>query len=131
MRTLSLCLVAALTLFCGVGQAHSPAPEVRVVPQPEPIDQFNFFGRLDGWRAVDRDTLIVWTTPFKPYLIELRRPAGSLRFAEVIGLTSTAGRVDARFDEVRVDGFRYPIRAMYRLTKEQARTWGRETAVTM
>ena len=130
MRALYLLFFSALTLACGVSQAHSPAPVVQVVPQPEAIDEFHFFGRLDGWRAVDRNTLIVWTTPFKPYLIELRRPASGLKFAEVIGLTSTAGTVYARFDTVRVDGFRYPIRAMYRLTKEQARNWGRTPVET-
>jgi len=128
MRAFYLSVFTALTLTCGVSQAHTPAPVIQVMPQPEAVDKFHFFGRLDSWRAVDRNTLIVWTTPFTPYLIELKRPASGLRFAEVIGLSSTAGTVHARLDDVRVDGFRYPIRSMYRLTKGQARSWGRQPA---
>lgn len=128
MKAFYLFLFSSLALIGSVGQAHSPTTAVQVMP--EAVDEFHFFGRLDSWRAVDRNTLIVWTTPFKPYLIELQRPATGLRFAEVIGLTSTAGTVYARLDNVRVDGFRYPIRSIYRLTKEQARSWGREPAET-
>ena len=126
MRALIILFAAALTLASGVSQARTAAPEAEAVPPPEAVEKFHFFGRLDGWRAVDRNTLIVWTTPFKPYLIELKRPAMGLRFAEVIGLTSTAGTVYAGLDNVRVDGFRYSIRSIYRLTKEQARNWGRD-----
>jgi hypothetical protein len=128
MRAFYLFLFTALTLTSSISQAHSPSSSVQVAP--EAVDEFHFFGRLDSWRAVDRNTLIVWTTPFKPYLIELKRPASGLRFAEVIGLTSTAGTVYTRFDTVRVDGFRYPIRSIYRLTKEQARNWGRQPVET-
>ena len=90
---------------------------------PELIDSFNFFGRFDSWSAVDRDTLIVWTTAFKPYLIELRRPSPELRFAHVIGITSTVGKVHSRLDDVYIDGWPYRIKAIYRLTPEQARNW--------
>ena len=90
---------------------------------PELIDSFNFFGRFDSWSAVDLDTLIVWTTAFKPYLIELRRPSPELRFAHVIGITSTVGKVHSRLDDVYIDGWPYRIKAIYRLTPEQARNW--------
>ena len=90
----------------------------------EPVRSFHSFGRFDNWRAVDRDTLIVWTTAFRPYLIELRRPSSELRFARAIGISSTVGRV-SRLDEVYIDGWPYPIKAIYRLTPEQARSWKR------
>ena len=126
MQALVIIILAALALASGVSQAHAPERvPAQPIPQLEAVDKFHFFGRLDGWRAVDRDTLIVWTTPFKPYLIELRRPASGLRFAETIGVTSTAGTVYARFDNVRVDGFRYPIKSIHPLTKQQAKDYGR------
>jgi hypothetical protein len=92
----------------------------------EPIDRFHFFGRFDSWSAVDRDTLIVWTTAFKPYLIELRRPSPELRFAHSIAITSSVGIVHSRLDSVYVEGWPYQIKAMYRLTPEQARNWKRQ-----
>ncbi len=126
MQALAIVILAGLAFASSTSAAHTPEP---VVVQPsvqlEAVDKFHFFGRLDGWRAVDRNTLIVWTTPFKPYLIKLRRPASALRFAEYIGVTSTAGTVRARLDNVRVDGFRYPIKSIHPLTKQQARHWGR------
>lgn len=87
----------------------------------EPVDSIWIAHRLDGWRPIDRDTLIVWTTPFKPYLVELSRPSYDLRFAQAIGVTSTAGTVYAKFDSVIVDGLRYPIRAIYQIDRETAR----------
>lgn len=126
MQALTVLILAGLVLASSTSQAHTSEPVV-VPPtaQLEAVDKFHFFGRLDGWRAVDRNTLIVWTTPFKPYLIELRRPASGLRFAEYIGVTSTAGTVHAGLDNIRVDGFRYPIKSIHPLTKQQARDWGR------
>jgi hypothetical protein len=101
--------------------ATSSAPGAGLQPGYEQIDSFHFFGRLDNWRAIDRDTLIVWTTPSRPYLVELMRGSPDLRFAQVIGITSTIGRVNAKLDSVVVRGSDYPIRAIYRLDREQAR----------
>ena len=121
--------VAAL-LASSITLANTDKPQDEVQPVElsiglEPVDSFNFFGRLDNWRAVDRDTLIVWATPFRPYLIELRRPSSDLRFAHVIGISSTVGRVHSRLDEVYVRGWPHQIKAIYRLTPEQARNWKR------
>lgn len=121
--------IAAL-LLAGVTLASAEAPEDRArdieLPlAPEPIESFHFFGQLDSWRAVDRDTLIVWTTPFRPYLIELGRPSHRLRFAHVIGISSTVGRVHSQLDEIYVDGWPYRIQAIHRLTPQQARHWNR------
>ncbi len=126
MQVLAIIVVAGLVLASSVGQAHTPKTvAVQPVTQLEAVDKFHFFGRLDSWRAVDRDTLIVWTTPFKPYLIELRRPATGLRFANYIGVSSTAGTVRARLDSVRVEGLPYSIKSIHPLTKQQAKDYGR------
>ena len=119
--------VAAL-LLTGVAFASTEAldeatPQVELSVVPQPVDSFHFFGRLDSWRAVDQDTLIVWTTAFRPYLIELGRPSHRLRFAHVIGISSTVGTVRSRLDEIYVDGMPYGIKSIYRLTPAQARSW--------
>ena len=109
--------------FASTSSLEDAAPATEISIAPEPVESFHFFGRLDSWRAVDRDTLIVWTTAFRPYLIELGRPSPRLRFAHVIGVSSTVGRVHSRLDEIYVDGFPYRIKSIYRLTPAQARSW--------
>jgi hypothetical protein len=103
------------------GWAAAPTPEAELQPQYEQIDSFHFFGRLDNWRAIDRNTLIVWATPSRPYLVELSRGSPDLRFAQVIGLTSTIGTVHAKLDSVVVRGWDYPIKAIYKMSRDQAR----------
>ena len=88
----------------------------------EPVDSMRTIGRIHSWRALDRDTLIIWTTGLRPYLVELRWPSTDLRFANVIGVTSTNGRVHSRFDSIVVRGWKYPIEQIYRLTPSDARS---------
>ncbi|MGD8324591.1 MAG: DUF6491 family protein [Gammaproteobacteria bacterium] len=87
----------------------------------EPVDSIRALGRMHGWRALDRDSLLIWTTAFRPYLIRLARPSHDMRFTEVIGVTETAGRVHSRFDSVYIEGIRYPIEQIYRLSPEDAK----------
>lgn len=79
------------------------------------------FGRINSWRPVSRDELIVWASPSRPYLIKIWRPTSSLRFAHAIGITSTAGRV-TRFDKVIVDGWRYPIESIVAIDRDTAKS---------
>ena len=119
MKRLTLTVLALLGAVSALWTAGSA--QAASLQQPyEPIDSFHFFGRLDNWRAIDRDTLIVWATPARPYLVELTRGSPDLRFAETIGVTSTIGRVHAQLDSIVVRGWDYPIEAIYRLSREQA-----------
>jgi len=121
----------ALTALLALG-ATGPAWTATTAPASadasgyEQVDRFNHFGRFDSWRAVDRDTLIVWATPARAYLIELTRGSADLRFAEAIGVTSTIGKTYAGLDSVLVRGSDYPIKAIYRLSRDQARSYGAE-----
>ena len=90
----------------------------------EPVDRIHHFGRLYDWSYVDRDSVIVWITPSRPYLIDLKRGTPDLRFAEVIGMTSSVGTTYANFDSIRVRGFDYPIAAIYKLSRDEARVLG-------
>ena len=126
MKAILTTAIAALSLIGFGAQAAVNEQVIAVTSQPpEAVRDFHFFGHLDSWRPIDRDTLIVWTTPFRPYLIELQRPALGLKFAHAIGVTSTNGTVYAKLDAVKVRGLRYPIKSIYRLSKEQAKNWGR------
>jgi hypothetical protein len=78
-----------------------------------------------SWSPVDNDTLIVWTSPFQPYLVELSFPSHDMRWVEQIGVTSVGARSYAKFDSVQIRGFRYPIRAIYKMSREEARNFER------
>jgi hypothetical protein len=45
----------------------------------------------------------------------------------VIGITQFGSRVYAKFDAVKVGGFRYPIENIYKMTREEARNLTRGT----
>ena len=78
-------------------------------------------GNLSNWRAISRDELIIWATPFKPYLVKIWRPLRSLRFVQTIGVTSTTGRVTT-LDYIIVDGQRLPIKTIVALDREAAKS---------
>jgi hypothetical protein len=87
----------------------------------EEVDSFTMLTRPHSWHAIDDDTVIVWTTAFQPYLVELSFPSHDLKWVHHIGLTSAGSRVYAKFDSVQVRGFRYPIDSIYKMSREEAR----------
>jgi hypothetical protein len=126
--------LAGLTLGLGLGvgsasarPADKAAGAEAETPAFEEVASFSILSRLHSWHAIDEDTVIVWATPFQPYLVELAFPSHDLRFSEVIGITSVGSRVYARFDSLRVGGFRYPIDSIYKMTREEARNLARES----
>jgi hypothetical protein len=106
--------------------AAKPAKEVDVRPGFEQVDSILMMTRPHSWQAVDDDTVIVWATPFDPYLVELKFAAHDLKWAHAIGITQVGSRVYAKFDAVKVGGFRYPIDSIYKLTREEARNFARD-----
>ncbi|HEX6995894.1 MAG TPA: DUF6491 family protein [Gammaproteobacteria bacterium] len=126
-------LLASTAFAAGVADASSgeaepgiePAAEIEIDAAPEltslvPVDSIPALGRLHSWSVVDDDRLIIWATPFRPYLVELFRPSPELKFAVSIGVTSFGSRIHARFDSVEVDGFSYPIRRIYEMSRDDA-----------
>jgi hypothetical protein len=71
---------------------------------------------------VDDDSIIVWATPFRPFLVDLSRKSHDLRFTNTIALTSSAGQIYEKFDSVIVDGIRYPIKRIYKLDRASAKS---------
>jgi hypothetical protein len=115
---------AALAVVCGslTAQAMTNDGQAVINVYAEPVKSMPALGRIHSWRALDNDTLIVWATAFRPYLVELRWPSPDMRFTQVIGVTETTGRVHSRFDSVLVRGIRYPIDGIYRLSPEVAKS---------
>jgi hypothetical protein len=91
----------------------------------ERTGHIRLIGSLDGWRPLNDHSLIIWATPFQPYLVELSRRSYDLKFVQAVAVTSTAGQIAEKFDSVIVDGIRYPINAIYKLNRETAKKLGR------
>ena len=68
----------------------------------EPVRSFHFFGRLDSWTPLGDRVVAVWTRPREAWLLDLDGPCNGLQYTVAIGLTSSAGTVNARFDKVLV-----------------------------
>lgn len=132
----ALATAALLALGLGTaGQAEENAKERDAVEEREiaemtgyeQVDSIPALRRMHSFHALDRDSLIIWATPFQPYLVELRHPSHDLRFARAIGVTQSASRIYPRFDAVQVDGFRYPIERIYKLSRDEAKELRRES----
>lgn len=113
----SICTLALAATAQATEQTTVPATagykEVHSITALTPLYSYN---------VLSDDSLIIWRDPFHPYLVQLRYPvpAHDLQFSHVIGVTSTTGRIYARFDAVQVRGMRYPIETIYQLTRNQA-----------
>jgi hypothetical protein len=129
-------VAAGLTLLSATGFAAGARTAARAAAgnaadalsaSLEPVDSIVMLTRPHSWQAIDDDTVILWRTPFDPYLVELAFKSHDLRFAHVIGVTQSGSRVYAKFDAVKVGGFRYPIDSIYKMTREEARSLTRGT----
>jgi hypothetical protein len=68
----------------------------------EPVKSFYMsHGDFDGWNAVSKDQLVVWTSLNKAYLLQLTGYCPDLPYAQAIAITSTANKVD-KFEKVIV-----------------------------
>lgn len=117
-------LLLSLTLGLGsVAQAATDPETIRAdeLSAYERVDYISALGGLHSFNPIDEDTLIVWTNRFTPYLVELQFPSSDLRWSYAIAIDAPTGRIHERFDSVRVAGLSYPIREIYKLSREQAR----------
>ena len=93
----------------------------------ESLDKIRSF-RFHGWRSLDNKNLIISTRHNKPYLVQLRSYCGELRFANTILVNSSGSSLQAKFDSIQVADLnsmnqhreKCPIKALYKLSKEQA-----------
>ncbi len=69
----------------------------------QPIQEFTYLGRYDGWRSLGRNVLAIRTTTSDAYLLTVQGPCSELEFANTIALTSTGNTVRRGLDSVRTD----------------------------
>jgi hypothetical protein len=88
-------LVAGLLAGCASG------PKLNYVEYAgEPVKSF-YMNDLDGWNAISRDQLVVWSGFNKAYLLKIAGYCPDLQFANAIAITSTGNTVD-KFEKVLV-----------------------------
>ena len=117
----ALGLAASLTAGSTASFAAADRLADAETPVFEQVDSIPMLTRPHSWQVIDEDTVVVWATPFDPYLVELAFKSHDLKFAQVIGITQFGSRVYAKFDAVKVGGFRYPIDSIYKMTRGEAR----------
>jgi hypothetical protein len=89
--------VLAATLFAGC----ATAPKLDYTDYAgEPVKSF-YMSNFDGWSAVSKDQLVVWSGMNKAYLLTVTGYCPDLQFANAIAVTSTGNTVD-RFEKVIV-----------------------------
>jgi hypothetical protein len=95
MSLVATALAASLLAGCATGPKLNYAEYAG-----EPVKSF-YLGNFDGWNAVSRDQLVVWSSFNKAYLLTLTGYCPDLQFAHAIAITSTANTVD-KFEKVIV-----------------------------
>jgi hypothetical protein len=122
VRSLAAVSLAASLTASSASSAAATVTEIDPeAPVFEQVDSIPMLTRPHSWQVIDEDTVVVWATPFDPYLVELAHKSPELRWAHVIGITQFGSRVYAKFDAVKVGGFRYPIDSIYKMTRQEAR----------
>jgi Family of unknown function (DUF6491) len=126
MKHLPLIPLLALALGASA-QAKTATENATDAPPFEEVRNVYVYGGFHDFDVIDDDSLILWATPFRPYLVELTRPSIDLPFAQVIVVESAASWISPKFDAVTIRGWRYPIKQIFKLTREEARGLIRET----
>ena len=67
-----------------------------------PVDHFRYYGSLNGWTPLGDGAIALWTRPSEAYLVEFFGPCQGVDYAATIGVSSSMGRVNAKFDKVLV-----------------------------
>ncbi|WP_334178238.1 DUF6491 family protein [Pseudoxanthomonas sp.] len=102
-RLIPLALLAATALAgCATAGKQTDAEKLAFYRghAGEPVKDFQYFGRLNGWTPLGDGALAVWTKPSEGYLLELSGPCQDLDYAMAIRITQFGSRVSARFDDV-------------------------------
>ena len=73
-----------------------------------PVDRFQFWD-LQRWELVGEYKVVVWPRLNEAYLLTVDPPCQDLRWAQKIGVTSTANSVSKSFDSVVVGKFKCRI----------------------
>jgi hypothetical protein len=99
--SLVLVVAAASLAGCASTLAKLNGPKLDYTEYAgEPVKSF-YLGNYDGWSAVSKDQLVVWSGVNKAYLLTITGYCPDLEFANTVAVTSTGNTVD-KFEKVIV-----------------------------
>ncbi|MFL6588205.1 MAG: DUF6491 family protein [Luteimonas sp.] len=100
----ALCVATSVLAACASTSSMTDAEKYALndAHAGAPVDHFRYLGSINGWTPLGDEALIVWTRPSEAWLLDLSGTCQDLRSTPAIGLTSSMGRVNARFDKVLV-----------------------------
>lgn len=104
MKRLSLSLLLAVTASgCASDVAERDADRLALyrAHAGAPVESARYVGRLDGWTPLGSEALVLWTRPGEAWLIELQGGCPDLPYAQAVSVSSSTGRIHARFDRIR------------------------------
>lgn len=79
--------------------------------------------KLNGWRYLNRDYLVLFSSFRRPYLVEIAGMCYELDFSHTIGIHRSGTRLSEKFDSIFVPGHPHQkcfIKSIHKLTREQA-----------
>jgi hypothetical protein len=121
-----LAVAASLAACAGIQKREDDHETVQRYLQyaGTPIERFSKMTGFTGWRALDRDQLVVWTGVNTAYLLRIATPCEDPRFENTIAVDSQGSAVHV-YDSVIVRDDRCPILEIrevdYRQMKKDAR----------
>ena len=101
-------LLLATSTFAQTAEKQDKALNEYLPYAGEPVDRFQFWD-LQRWELVGDYKVVVWPRLNEAYLLTVDPPCQDLRWAQKIGVTSTANSVSKRFDSVLVGKFKCRI----------------------
>ncbi|MBL0163666.1 MAG: hypothetical protein IPP82_08505 [Xanthomonadales bacterium] len=101
-------LLLATSAFAQTAEKQEKALSQYLPYAGEPVDRFQFWD-LQRWELVGEYKVVVWPRLNEAYLLTVDPPCQDLRWAQKIGVTSTANSVSKRFDSVVVGKFKCRI----------------------
>ncbi len=122
----NIAVATALSLAAvAVSAAQKPLPEKYQFNQLPEVERFSRWS-IDDYTVVDRQSLIIRTSPSTSYLLILQRKLPGIGFNNAIALTSTGSQVHARFDTVQIidrhaSRIPVPIAKIYKLEGREQR----------
>ncbi len=108
MKTFRLCAAASLLLGLSACATNRIADDDRLAlyraNAGEAVDHLRYYGSINAWTPLGDGAIALWTRPSEAYLVQFFGPCQGVDHATTIGVSSSMGRVNAKFDKVLVRG---------------------------
>ncbi|WP_165924743.1 DUF6491 family protein [Lysobacter sp. N42] len=102
MRAIAPMLAITLLAACAGNPVRRDEQDLALYRQHAgaPVDSFSYLGRFDSWTPLGDESLVLWVSPSRAWLLDVDGPCNELPFAHAVKVSASTGRVHARFDYV-------------------------------